>query len=104
MKPLIYGFMRVPGEAADEEIRQIELALLRFAEAEGFYLAAIFHEHVPGSHAVFGELLNELQPAQAHHVVVPSLRHLASHPILRTSMLMHLEFEAKARVHALDDL
>lgn len=101
MKPLAYGFMRVPSGAEDEDIRQIELALKNFAEVKGFCFAAVFHEHVVGSQAVFGDLVKELQRAQAHHVIVPSVQHLASHPILRMSMLVHLELEAGASVHEL---
>ncbi|MEV6986987.1 hypothetical protein AB0M95_37805 [Sphaerisporangium sp. NPDC051017] len=98
MKPLIYGYMRVRDDAGDEEIRRTELELTGFAEVEGFHLAAIFYEFVPGYHGAFHKLIKELKRADAHHVVVPSLRHFSGHSILRDVMVTQLELEADAEI------
>lgn len=66
-------------------------------------MKAIFYEFVCGSHEAFEELNRELQRVDAHHVVVPSLRHLAKHRILQNSMLFRLEYEANAEVLELSD-
>ncbi len=99
MKPLIYGYMRVAAEADDESILQTEIALKDFAEAEGFCYATTFYEYNSGSHAAFTELVRELQRAEAHDVVLPSLDHLSRNSVLRFSMLIQLESQANARTH-----
>lgn len=91
MKPLIYGYMCVQPETPDGDLAQMELTLQHVAEREGYCFATIFHEYTSGSRAAFDELVRELQRADAHHVIVPTLDHLSGHRILRTHMLMTLE-------------
>lgn len=52
----------------------------------------------PATTVGFNELIQELQRAEAHHVVTPSLGHLAHHPLLRNTMLTRLARDADARV------
>ncbi|MGH3568129.1 MAG: recombinase family protein [Pseudonocardia sp.] len=100
MEPLIYGYLRVTDDLEDHEIRRMERGLQVLAEAEGFRLFTIFQEDQPGYQGGFGELTRELQRADAHHVVVPSLGHLSPHPLLRDLMLACLAREADAQVWA----
>ncbi|WP_370651614.1 recombinase family protein [Frankia sp. Cj3] len=98
MKPLIYGYMRVQPETPDDDLAQVELALKQVAEREGYCFATIFQEFQNGCHAAFYELMNELQRAEAHHVIVPSLEHLSGNDILCNHLLMALELKANAQV------
>lgn len=103
MKPLIYGYMRVASEVPDDEFDRIEQQMRRFADAEGFCYAITFFEYQTGSHASFDELVRELQRAEAHDVVVPSMTHISTHPILCSHMVERLELDANAQVHELGD-
>jgi hypothetical protein len=96
--PLAYGYLRVPCEVPDAKVRRLEQALRAFAALQGLYLVTFFFEFDCGSQAAFGELLTELQRADAHHVVIPSLRHLARSVLLQNMMLTRLEGEAAAEV------
>lgn len=100
MKPLIYGYRRVTDDLEDHRIRRMERGLQVLAEAEGFCFATTFHEHQPGYRGAFQELTRELQRADGHHVVVPSLGHLSLHPLLRDMMLTSLAREADAHLWA----
>jgi DNA invertase Pin-like site-specific DNA recombinase len=97
VKPLMYGYMRVDGDESDDGIRHTERQLRALAEAKGYCFAGLFHEY-DASQSAFAELIEELKRAEAHHVVVPSLRHLADHHLLRSIMLTQLEREAHALV------
>lgn len=102
--PLAYGYMRVPGDVPDDKVRRLEAALREFATASGFYLVTFFFEFSCGSHDAFHELITELQRADAHTVVIPTMNHLARSTLLQNSMLAQLEFEAAADVLALRGL
>lgn len=95
---MIYGYLRVTDDLDDREIHQLERGLHLFAETKGFCFATTFYEYQTGYHGAFDELTRELQRAAAHHVVVPSLGHLAQHPILRNMMLTRLARDADAHV------
>ncbi|RSM62972.1 hypothetical protein DMH03_13070 [Amycolatopsis sp. WAC 01376] len=97
-RPLAYGYMRVPCDVPDDKVRRLEEALRTFAALKGFYLVTFFFEFSCGSHEAFQELIIELKRADAHHVVIPSLRHLARSILLQNTMLGELEFEAAAEV------
>ena len=97
-KPLIYGYLRVTDDLDDHAIRRMERGLHLLAETKGFCFATTFHEYQPGYHGAFDELTRELQRAQAHNVVVPSLGHLAQHPMLQDLMLTRLARDANAHV------
>lgn len=97
MKPLMYGYMRVDGDEPDDDIRRTERQLRALAEVEGYCFAGLFHEY-DASRSTFAELIEELKRAEAHYVVIPSLRHLADNHLLRSIMLAQLEREAHALV------
>ena len=99
--PLAYGYMRVPCEVPDQKVRRLEQALRTLATASGLQLVTFFFEFSCGSHEAFDELVTELGRADAHYVVVPSLRHFAHSPLLQNMMLARLEFEAAAEVFEL---
>lgn len=104
MKPLIYGYMQVDPDIPDNHIRQVELLLEDYAEAEGYCFATIFHEDASvNNRSAFVELINELKRSEAHHVIVPSIDHFSSHPVVRVHMLMRLEDETDVQVHTLSD-
>ncbi|MFM9590278.1 hypothetical protein ACKI1J_14370 [Streptomyces scabiei] len=96
--PLIYGYMRVQRSQTDEELLVLELGLQNFAASEGYRYAATFHEFVPGCTREFGALVAELTRVGSHHVVVPTMDHLALHPLLRMHLLVKLELDAGAEV------
>jgi hypothetical protein len=96
LRPLAYGYMRVPCDIPDAKVRRMEFEMQRFSERHGWCLAAIFYEFVCGVHDAFEELVEELQRADAHHVVIPTYRHLARSPLLQNSLLQRLEFDAHA--------
>jgi hypothetical protein len=98
--PLAYGYMRVPADVPDHRVRRVEQAVTRFAAAQGLYFVSFFFELQCGSREGFDELLTELVRADAHHVVVPSLKHLALNELLQTAMREQLGLEANAEVHA----
>ncbi len=95
MKPLIYGYLRATDDLPD--LQQLERGLEKLAEAEGFRLTKTWHEHQPGYYGTFYQLTAELKRAQACRLVVPSLDHLSTHPLLCDQMLMRLD-EAGVRV------
>ncbi|MGH3696963.1 MAG: recombinase family protein [Pseudonocardiaceae bacterium] len=103
LRPLAYGYMRVPCEVEDHVVRDVERKLRDHAEERGFEFAAIFHEFEPGISERWEELTTELQRSDAHHVIVPSLSHVSLHPILRSIRLERLEEDAKAEVLELSD-
>jgi DNA invertase Pin-like site-specific DNA recombinase len=98
--PLAYGYMRVPADVSDHRVRRVEQAVARFAAAKGLYFVSFFFEHQCGAREGFDELITELVRADAHHVVVPSLKHLALNELLQAAMREQLALEANAQVHA----
>lgn len=96
--PPAYGYLRVPDDAPDHEVLRVEQALVAFAESQGFSFAGFFFEFRSGSRAGFNELIAELVRAGAHHVVVPSLRHLALNTLLQDAMQDRLALDAEAEV------
>jgi hypothetical protein len=98
--PLAYGYMRVPADVPDHRVRRVEQAVTRFAAAKGLYFVSFFFELDCGSREGFDELITELVRADAHHVVVPSLKHLALNELLQAAMREQLVLEARAEVYA----
>ncbi|MGW1715597.1 recombinase family protein [Streptomyces sp. NPDC002156] len=97
-RPLIYGYMRVQRSQTDDELLALERGLQLFAASEGYRYAMTFQEFVPGCTRVFGSLVAELTRVGGHHVVVPTMDHLALHPLLQIHLLMKLELDAGAEV------
>lgn len=56
MKPLIYGYMRVTEDLADDELQELERGLEKVVEAEGFSLTETYYEYQPGYYGTFYEL------------------------------------------------
>ncbi len=91
IKPLIYGYVRVTEDLADDELHQLECGLEKLAEAERYCLTETCYEYQPGYYDTFYRLIAELKRTQVRHVVVPSLDHLSTHPLLRDQMIMRLD-------------
>ncbi|NNH69407.1 hypothetical protein HLB23_05905 [Nocardia uniformis] len=96
MEALIYGYVR--DDLADGRSDELEVAMCDMASSAGFCFAATFHESTPGDGTAFAELTAELKRADAHHVVVPSLDHLAGQTIPRDILIAKLAQEAAAQV------
>lgn len=99
--PHAYGYMRVPRDVEDEKVKLLEEQTVEYAERSGLHFVRFFFEFHCGSREAFEELIAELIRADAHHVVVPSLRHLAQNGLLQDQMLERLEFSARAQVLAM---
>ncbi|MEU5287817.1 recombinase family protein [Streptomyces sp. CA-278952] len=96
--------MRVPDDMSDQEAKQKQDDLATYAESNGFHLATVFHEYVPGAQSAFTELVEAVKRAEAKHVVVPSYRELALNRSLQNAMLTHLSYATGgAQVISLDD-
>ena len=99
--PLAYGYMRVPADVPDHEVCELEQAVIRFAEGLGLHFVSFFFDFDHGVRVGFSELITQLVQADARHVVVPSLRHLAHHVLLQDAMQDRLALDAGAEVHAM---
>ena len=99
MTPLIYGYMRVYEGQADGDVRSAECALRRFADTEGYALAAIHQETDDGGTAALTALVTDLKRTGARAVVVPSIEHFGRSEVLQRHRCAWLEHEAGAQVH-----
>ncbi|WP_146073736.1 recombinase family protein [Amycolatopsis sp. CA-126428] len=99
--PRAYGYMRVPSDVPDDKVRKLENQVVAYAENCGLRFVGFFFEFHCGSREAFDDLVAELVRADVHHVVVPSLRHLAHNRLLQERMLDHLTFTARAQVLAM---
>ncbi|WP_043652994.1 hypothetical protein [Nocardia thailandica] len=100
MEALIYGYLR--DDLADGRSEALEESFRDLARSEGLCFAATFRESIDGDGTAFAELTAELGRADAHHVVVPSMDHLAGQTIPRELLLAKLASEAEAKVLTLD--
>ncbi|OXM59874.1 hypothetical protein [Amycolatopsis vastitatis] len=98
--PPAYGYLRVPDDVPDHQVLRLERALIAFAESEGLSFAGFFFEFEWGLRKGFNDLIAELVRTGAHHVVVPSLRHLALSTRLQDARQDRLAREAGAVVLA----
>jgi hypothetical protein len=96
VESLAYGYLRVTDLAGDK-IWQLEWSLRKLAKAKGFCLLDIVSDSRPGDYGRFYRLIGELKRTQIRHVLVPSLDHLSSHPLLCEQLLLRLD-EVGARV------
>ena len=96
VEALVYGYLRDDLAAGDGD--DMEAALRELADAHGLCFAATFHESHAGDGTAFAELTRELQRADAHHVVVPSLDHLTGQTIPRELLIAKLANDAAARI------
>jgi len=100
VEPLMYGYLRVT-DLADDDVQQLECGLRKLADAEGCCLAEIRYEYQAGCYSTFYGLLSELKQASVRQLVVPSLDHLSSHPLLREQLVMRLD-EANVRLWVME--
>lgn len=98
VRPLGYGYVRVPPDLPDEDVRCLELGVRALADVYGLRLVGIYSEFQPGYYGVFAELITELRRSGARHVVVPSLDHLSRNPYLQALLVMRLAREADAQL------
>ncbi|MBV2356898.1 recombinase family protein [Streptomyces sp. J2-1] len=103
MKPLIFGYMRVPDDMSDEDAKKKQDDMATYAEVEGFTLATVFHEFMDGQINAFEEMVGAVRRAEARHVLVPTYRDLALTRPLQDAMALHLEQKAGARIVSLDE-
>jgi len=96
VEALIYGYVR--DELAEGHSQELEDAMCSLAASAGMCFAATFHESMTGDGTAFAELTAELKRADAHHVVVPSLDHLAGQTIPREILIAKLAEDAEARL------
>jgi len=96
VEALIYGYVR--DDLADGHAAELEDAMCTLASEVGLCFAATFHESTQGDGTAFAELTAELKRAEAHHVVVPSLDHLAGQTIPRDVLIAKLAHDAEAQV------
>jgi hypothetical protein len=99
--PRAYGYMRVPCDVADEQVWELEQEVISYAESLGFHFIQFFFEFNCGSREAFDELIDELVRVGVHHVIVPSLRHLAHNRLLQDLMIEQLNLSARAQVLAM---
>src|SRR5262249_28414345 len=104
IKPLAYGYMRMPDDMPDELACELQQAIKRRAEDEGFCLVSTYYEDVPCTMRAWDQLLEELKRTEAHTVIVPAEEHLSTNRIMRESMVAMLGLVADAWVLVADYL
>jgi hypothetical protein len=99
--PCAYGYMRVPCDVSDDKVRELEGDVVKYAKDSGLNFVCFFFEFSCGSREAFEDLIAELIRTDVHHVVVPSMRHLAQNGLLQDLMLDRLSSSAHAEVLAM---
>ncbi|WUH94131.1 hypothetical protein OG900_31055 [Streptomyces sp. NBC_00433] len=99
MRRHIYGYMLAHEGRSEEEITNDELLLFRWAQVEGYFLAAIYQEVDEGSIAELTELVGELRNTGDGAVVVPSVEHFGTHALLQEHLWAYVVHTADAEVH-----
>lgn len=102
-KPLAYGYMRIFCDVTEQQVFAMEHRMKEFAEELGFQLVTMYQEVVNGSIEEFCEMCKELEQADVHDVIVPSLRHFSPHERLQGGMVERLLFTLDTTVHALNE-
>lgn len=96
--PLAYGYLRVPADMPDQQVKAMEDQLMDYADQLGCRFGGFFFEFRGGLAAAFNDLLEELRRTRAPYVIVPSLRHVAHHRLLREIRLSSLESDTGTQV------
>lgn len=78
-----YGYMRACYGLGDEQVYQDEQKMLYRAQRDGYDLRAIYHEEDDGSISALSALVDELKRTRARAIIVPSLAHLGTSPVLQ---------------------
>ncbi|MEX3101453.1 hypothetical protein DF268_30300 [Streptomyces sp. V2] len=102
MKPLIFGYMRVPDDMSDEEVKRKQDGMTVYAEANGFALATVYFEFADGRVDAFAETVEAILRAESHHLLVPSYRDLAFSRALQDAMILTAE-HARVEVVSLEE-
>ena len=99
MKRRVYGYMRACDGRSDEEVRQDEQQLARWAEAAGYVLRAVYQETDEGSIVELTALVEELNATGTRAVVVPSVEHFGTSALLQEHLWAYVAHTANAEVH-----
>jgi hypothetical protein len=99
MKRQIYGYMLAHEGRSEEDVRNDELQLFRWAQLEGYFLAAIYQEADEGSIAELTDLVEELKRTGDRAVVVPSVEHFGSSALLQEHLWAYVVHTATAEVY-----
>ena len=102
-QPLAYGYLRVPADMPDHQIKALEDQLMDYAGQQGCRFAGFFFEFHGGMAVAFNDLIEELKRTRAPYVIVPSLRHVAYNRIFQDVRLARLEIDTGAQVLALSE-
>ncbi|MBD0738063.1 hypothetical protein [Streptomyces sp. CBMA29] len=97
-RPPIYGYMRAYDSTPEDEVMRDELRLFRWAQVEGYDLAAVYQELEEGSIAVLTELVEELKRNGDRMVVVPSVEHFGDSSLLQEHLWAYVVHTANAEV------
>lgn len=101
MKPLIFGYTRVPDDMPDEEVNQRQADRTAYADAEDRTLATVLHELLEGCNDALGELIEAVPRAEARHVILSPYRDLAVTRALQNAVILNIE-HVSARVVSLE--
>ncbi|EOD69363.1 recombinase family protein [Amycolatopsis vancoresmycina] len=101
--PLAYGYLRVPADAPDHQVKALEDQLMDYADQQGCTFAGFYFEFNGGMTTAIDDLIEELRRTRAPYVIVPSLRHVAYNRLLQEIRLCRLEFETGAQVLTLGE-
>ncbi|MDN3263290.1 hypothetical protein QWJ26_26470 [Streptomyces sp. CSDS2] len=85
-KPTAYGYMRVPKNASDDEVRALEEQIMIYAERCGLDLRGIHEEHDNGV-ILLEPMAKILEEDGVGHVIVPSLENLSTHMAVQIAMI-----------------
>lgn len=98
-KPAAYGYLRAHEGRSDDEVRDDELQMFRWAQAEGYDLSVVHREDEDGGIAELTELVEELKRSDIRLVVIPSFAHLAATRPLQDHLWAYLVRAAGAEIH-----
>ncbi|KUO18816.1 hypothetical protein [Streptomyces dysideae] len=91
-----YGYLRLI-DVPDDEVEVLEKQLREYAHAHNLRLLDIHHDR--GRGLSVGQVVAMLQRGGIQHLVVPSLEHVSSHPIVRMVFCEAVYLDAGAEVH-----
>lgn len=89
--PCCFGYLRLSDGLSDQEVGQMERIVRRLARLAGMHLISIFTDGQPGCYSALNDLMEEVRRTPIHHVIVPSLDHVSSHPLIQALLLDRLE-------------
>jgi hypothetical protein len=102
MRPLMYGYMRMPQHAPEAVVRGWCETLRDYADHEGFDLASVFYEGDSGGMVAYSSLLDEMQSRSSRDVVVLTSSHVHPHRAVREMRIDMLVRQLGATLHVVD--